>query len=75
MTALINQIQSRTVNDEYGVEGEAREIISKLPPASLRVADLVLDVLFSRQVFTMLRHFHFSDITAFFFPARGNREE
>jgi hypothetical protein len=50
MAALINQIQARTINDEYAFDGETREIISKLPPVSLRVADLVLDVLFSRQI-------------------------
>ncbi len=78
MAALISQLQTRTTNDEHGVVGGSRELISKLPPAGIREADLVLDVLFGRQLVVMLSC-HTAIISSLLLvsvdPARGNRGE
>ena len=45
MASLINQIQIRSTDDE---EEEQRELVSKLPPENLRLADLELGTLYNR---------------------------
>ena len=47
MASLINQIQMRGAGEE---DEESRELISKLPPANLRIADLVLETLYNRWI-------------------------
>jgi hypothetical protein len=51
MVSLINQIQTRTIYEldyDSDVDGQARELVSKLPPRILRESDLNLGILYNR---------------------------
>ena len=47
--SLLNHIQTRTINDlDFDSDGEARELVSKLPPETLWESDLNLGILYNR---------------------------
>ncbi len=49
MVSLINQLQTRTINElDYDSDGEARELVSKLPPEISWESDLKLGILYNR---------------------------